>query len=404
MHIRYDGSVEVTAIVSGGRGEQYRYVWQKSTDNGETWTDVETQVLAKDTSVVVLEHNTQPTIVRVLVTDASTDGCEGTAIAQVSLPVAHIKLALEVEVPDVPHCTQDYPVTVTIRNYGQGTADSVWAKVKLPNNVDFVNQADSMLFLGDMPGGMVIDTVINVRSYVIQNVPSALPVKAQIWYCVEGDSVPSVTYGDWDWNRTELQLDEDVDTMHVMPYFTLDDYHITGFDDTVCFLNTAHLYASSDLAGTQYIRWFGDKALRNLLQIDTVTAGQRAEYILDSLRTVTTLYVTIESEDFCPAVLAGAVNAKLNASATQTEIIKNGTTLVGISDKVKFYDTGGNNGNYGNNENLTHTFTTGAGEIALRLNQIALGTGEVFTIYDGPTASGVPLAQITSSINDLHQQ
>ena len=96
VHIRYDGSAEVTATVTGGRGEQYQYVWQKSTDNGATWVAVETQVLASDTSVLVLEHNTQPTLVRVTVTDASTDACMGTSTVQVALPVAHIKLALEV--------------------------------------------------------------------------------------------------------------------------------------------------------------------------------------------------------------------------------------------------------------------------------------------------------------------
>ena len=400
VHIRYDGNAEVTATVTGGRGEQYQYVWQKSTDNGATWEDVETQVLASDTSVLVLEHNTQPTLVRVTVTDASTDACMGTSTVQVALPVAHIKLALEVSVPDVPHCSQDYPVTVTVRNYGQGTADSVWAKVKLPANVDFVNQADSMLFLGDMPGGMVIDTVINVRSYIIQNTASAHPVKAQIWYCVEADSVPSVTYGDWDWNRTELQLDEDVDTMHVMPFFTLDDYTIVGYDDTVCYLGTAILQASSDLEGTQYIRWFGDRALRNQLKIDTLVAGQFSEYELDSLRTVTTLYVTIESEDLCPAVLAGAVDAKLNAAETQNVSMKNGQTYLGLSDKVRFYDTGGPSSSYSNNEDYTHTFITGAGEVALRLNSINIGNaGDVFTIYDGETATGIPLAQITSSVN-----
>ena len=303
-------------------------------------------------------------------------------------------------VPDVPHCSQDYPVTVTVRNYGQGTADSVWAKVKLPDNVDFVNQADSMLYLGHMPGGMVIDTVINVRSYVIQNVPSALPVKAQIWYCVEADSVPTVTYGDWDWNGAPRQIDEDVDTMHVMPFFTLDDYSIVGFDDTVCYLGTAILHASSNQTGTQYIRWFGDRALRNQLKIDTLVAGQFSEYELDSLRTVTTLYVTIESEDLCPAVLAGAVDAKLNASETQIVSMTNGQTYLGLSDKVRFYDAGGSGGNYNNNEDFTHTFITGAGEVALRLNSISIGNaGDVLTIYDGPTASGIPLTQITSSVS-----
>ena len=267
---------------------------------------------------------------------------------------------------------------MTVRNYGQGTADSVWAKVKLPANVDFVNQADSMLFLGDMPGGMVIDTVINVRSYIIQNTASAHPVKAQIWYCVEADSVPSVTYGDWDWVRTELQLDEDVDTMHVMPFFSLDDYTITGYDDTVCYLGTAYLHASSDLAGTQYIRWFGDRALRNLLKVDTLSAGQLSEYMIDSLRTVTTLYVTIESEDFCPAVLAGAVNAKFNSAPTLIEVIKNGSTLIGISDNVRFYDTGGSTASYGNNEDFTHTFSTGSGEVAFRLNSLNVGTAKSY--------------------------
>ena len=34
VHVRYDGTAEVTATVTGGRGDAYRYVWQKSTDDG----------------------------------------------------------------------------------------------------------------------------------------------------------------------------------------------------------------------------------------------------------------------------------------------------------------------------------------------------------------------------------
>ena len=396
-YVHYDGSVTIDAHAEGGKEEAYLYQWHTSTDGGTSWNFVSSDTTGHDASITL--HNlTEPTQVKVTVQDASTDPCTGAEDIVKFIPIANIKLSLDIEVADVDVCEQDYPVKVTVHNNGPQTAEQVTALVKLPYNVEFINPADSLLLVGDLAGHDSAVFNFIVRSYVIDNYEQHLPVKAQIWSCVQGDSVPTVEYGDWNWNGAPRQVDEDVDSLVTKPYLLPSDFSIAAIDDTVCYLNTAVLKASSDIAAPQYFKWYGDAALTQLLKTDTVdTEGGYTQYEVDSITTETTLYITIENDNYCPAVLAGAVNAKFNAASTRTVNMQDGSTPVGINDNISFYDDGGVSGNYLNKKDYTHTFTSTSGAVVLRLNIITLGTGEALTLYDGPTTSSPVLASYTAS-------
>ena len=67
-----------------------------------------------------------------------------------------------------------------------------------------------------------------------------------------------------------------------------------------------------------------------------------------------------------------------------------------------FYDTGGANGNYGNNENLTLTvYPQGSGRaVSVTFSQVDIeASNDQLLVYNGPSATGTPLATITGKDN-----
>lgn len=396
--VHYNGSASVTAVAVGGRGDLYRYEWETSLDSGETWTFY-SAVMGTGSVTMDFDHLTQSLMVRVRVSDASSDSCAGYAVATVLIPVAHIRLALSVEVPEVERCVQDYPVQVTVRNRGLGLAEQVTAKLQLPDNVRFADLSDTLWSLGDLAGGDTITKTVVIRSHIVGNQMLNLPVKGQIWSCLQGDSVPTVVYGDWDWAGSPRQEDEDVDTMVVMPFMDVANYHIEGFDDTVCYMGTAHLRAMSDIVIPQYIKWWGDPQLRRLLKEDTLDSpGAFSEYDIEKVRSVTSLYVTIENDGFCPAVHNGVSTDKFTTPVTQVVNMGDGSTLVGMKDHVRFFDSGGSAGNYGNDESFVHTFITATGALSVRFNTVRLSTGDNIVVYDGISVDA-PILDIITGTN-----
>ena len=403
VQVHYDGDATVTANAEGGRGDSYRYSWEISVDGGGSWTSLGDSISGSSANLY-LNHVTQPTHVRVSISDASANPCVGTAQADIFIPVSNVQLTLDLSIPDLQQCESNYPATVTVKNHKPGTAHDVTVKLGLPENVVPLNPDDTLIALGDIAGNDSVSVTINLHNGLMPTATTTLPVKAQIWSCSEGDSVPTVLYGDWDWNGDPRQADEDVDSLRIKPVMSLAGYHLIAQDDAVCYNGTAVLRATSDVDMPQYIRWYADPALRILLKTDTLnTAGESSEYTIENLVRDTTLYITIENDGFCPAIDSVATYAKLNAPATRTMNIADGSTLVGIADKIKFYDTGGPSGNYGNGENIVHTFTTSSGQVVLRLNSITIGAGDRFFIYDGPTATGAPIYLLLGSSNSNAQ-
>ncbi|MCS6992091.1 MAG: CUB domain-containing protein [Chitinophagales bacterium] len=70
-----------------------------------------------------------------------------------------------------------------------------------------------------------------------------------------------------------------------------------------------------------------------------------------------------------------------------------------ITCDALFYDSGGPNGNYGNNENFVHTFTTStAGQcIKFTFYTFNIASGDVLNVYDGPNTSSPLMGSYTGA-------
>lgn len=75
-----------------------------------------------------------------------------------------------------------------------------------------------------------------------------------------------------------------------------------------------------------------------------------------------------------------------------------GEDIKSTLDSGKIYDTGGPNGNYGNNEYYEFTIAPcGASSVTLDFSSLNIVAGDLLYIYDAPTASGSPIAQISGN-------
>src|SRR5687767_390198 len=84
--------------------------------------------------------------------------------------------------------------------------------------------------------------------------------------------------------------------------------------------------------------------------------------------------------------------------SAQSVNMSNGSTN---TCSATFFDSGGPGGNYGNNENLSHTFfpATPGTAVELTFTSYSSGASDVITIYDGPDNSYPLLFSGTGTLN-----
>ena len=114
--------------------------------------------------------------------------------------------------------------------------------------------------------------------------------------------------------------------------------------------------------------------------------GQDKEFLLMS-----DIDLSLESEDWVPIGNYGLSYdpAQIISSATTTVNMNNGTTIVSADNPVRFYDSGGPTGNYGNNENFLHTFISNNGSpITIRFTNVSASCYyDYMTIYNAASAN-----------------
>jgi uncharacterized protein (TIGR02145 family) len=379
--IHYNGDITLQATTKGGKSPQFEYQWFSSED-GIVWNHEQT-VVTNDTSYYNINNLIESLYVRVVVRDVSPTSCGITDTAVYYIPIAHIKLSLSLSVSTDDPCVSHNAV-LRVRNDGQEAAEDIVCHVQAPEGLLelFGNDVINIAFLG--PGESWTDTfrlsLINRPS-----VDTIVALKAQIWSCRQGDSVPEVIYGDWDWQGAPRYADEDSANIHLLPSFSASEYHITTINDEVCYGSDAQLAAFSDLAAPQYFNWYADAALSQLIQQDTIYhAGDHALHNISNLQTNTTLYVTLHTAEKCPPLSSGVMVYKFETPTTDTVIMNNGVTYVGAENHIKFYDSGGPEGNLGAEE-FVHTFSTEEGVIGILFRKRSVNN---LMIYDGNSVSG----------------
>jgi len=165
--------------------------------------------------------------------------------------------------------------------------------------------------------------------------------------------------------------------------FGLENYsdtsNVTVVDDSACYNYEARLIASSNLQLPYYVYWYDSELQGNLLQCDTILeVTDVSAFVIPHLLEETTLYVTVANHNTC-APIWGTIYDVVNMT--------NGTSLLAGGEGVRFYDSGGENGNYSDNEHLTQTFSCpDRPRLYLYFNELNIAVGDTLFVYAGLTA------------------
>lgn len=168
-------------------------------------------------------------------------------------------------------------------------------------------------------------------------------------------------------------------------------------DGYACYNHTASLRASSSISTPYYICWYQDKRQQYLLQCDTIyNPANYSTLYVNNVVGDTSVFVTVSNAGQCAATY-GALNHLVN--------MHNGTTTLAQGEGARFFDSGGELGNYGDNESLTHTFNCpGETRLDVTVNSVDIAIGDTLFIYAGTTVTpSALLASVThtSSLNSL---
>ncbi len=398
--VHYNGDVTLMAIASGGKNQQYEYHWFSSTD-GINWTD-ENLAMASDTTYYTFSNLNRSRYVKVTVRDVSVDACGDSDTAVYFIPIANIKLSLNLPIETENPCNSMYKALLTVMNDGEQSAEDIVCHLHVPNNF-YVNSDDTIIRINTLAANEAKTDTIQLMLLHRPSIDTTFLVKAQICSCRQGDSVPEVIYGDWDWQGLPRQVDEDTAKVHILPVFSPADYHLITINDETCMGNDALLSAYSDISAPQYFNWFTDPSLIHLVQTDTIfNPGDYAHYSINNLQEQTTLYVTVQNAEKCPPMASGIMDFKFELPITDTVIMHNGITHIGMNDHVKFYDTGGPDNNHGENEDFIHTFCTDEGVLKVNFRNINIYNSNTLYIYDGANINTpliATLKNITGSIS-----
>ena len=391
--VQYNGSITMKAVATGGGNQQFEYCWFSSND-GINWYD-EHIVIAHDTSYHTYTNLTAPLYVKVVVKDVSANTCGGKDSATYIIPIAHVKLSLNLTIQTDDPCNSKHKALLTIKNDGEQNAEDIVCHLHVPNNFYLSNSEDTVIRINILAAHDSITDTIRLMLLHRPSIDTTYIVKAQIWSCLQGDSVPEVIYGDWDWQGTPRQADEDSANVHVLPVFSAGDYHLTTINDDVCFNDNAVLSAFSDIPTPQYFKWFSDPDLMHLIQTDTIfTLGDYAHLNINNLQANTTVYVTVQNTEKCPPMANGIMDFKYDLPITDTVIMNNGITKVGMNDHIKFYDTGGPDNDHDFNEDIIHTFSTDEGVLKIVFRNISTKKYNYLYIYDGPSINSPLIATL----------
>ncbi len=124
-------------------------------------------------------------------------------------------------------------------------------------------------------------------------------------------------------------------------------------DDLVCYGGTARLTARSTLTPPYDIRWYGDYAMTQLLKMETIVAENAVSvYDTAGITQRTALFVSVGRDSVCPS---------FNGMVTDTMHLRPGRTQLSCGRVVGLYDSGGDQGKFGFNEDVVHTFSTSDG-------------------------------------------
>lgn len=183
-----------------------------------------------------------------------------------------------------------------------------------------------------------------------------------------------------------------VDTTHIAIFDAtevIDTSALTTIDGAACYDYEAVLQASADLAVPYYVYWYASQKQDSVIQCDTILDSHTSSYfVFPHLLNDTSLFVTAENEASC----AGAFGT-IHHWVTMND----GITNMRGGEGARFYDTGGEQHNYSDNEHYIHTFTCNDRDyFTLLINSLDIVIGDTLFVYEG-TANDSLVLVITNS-------
>ncbi|MCQ2202759.1 MAG: hypothetical protein MJZ27_11865, partial [Bacteroidales bacterium] len=194
----------------------------------------------------------------------------------------------------------------------------------------------------------------------------------------------------------------DLAEAHVSIKAPLGQEALTATNDTVCYDNTAHLTATSDVSYPQYYTWWASDGT-TLLKQDTVWAEGGQTYLDVNHQTSDSLYyVSVTDGLSCPYVPAVHKHHLMPAyNMNQTSV---DTTFLSCGDSIPFYDEGGKNGNTTTSSSYYRIFKAEPGQqVTIHIDTLSLYNSSSYylRIYDGVSTSGKLLATLYGNKSNL---
>lgn len=300
----------------------------------------------------------------------------------------------------LPYGSESGWYTVEITNTGCQTSftDSVYIEVLRAPTIDILS--DTTLCAGSEIELALVAQSNGTVHYTLHH--SGAPQSGEISSTAQAGDTLYQTFPIWGDNLFWVTGAEDercayhhtVDTTRVQIYgvesTAASSLHIE--DGFACYDYDAVLGASSTLAPPYFVNWYSSLEQDVLLQRDTIwNASQAASLTIPNLHNDTMVYVSLSNVGRCEN-LYGAIYHTVNMG--------NGNFLLQSGEGVRFFDSGGESGDYSNNEQLTQTFCgTGQGGLRVLFNALEVISGDTLFVYEGAVADPAHLAAvITHSI------
>ena len=384
---RHGHDITLTAKGLGGQESLYKYEWFTSMD-GQNWTEspVRTQTLSDIDQYEIL-NLTSSQYVKVKVTDVGSEPCNGTGEKTVFLEIADIALALEINSTVTDMCQGEFPVNVKVVNDGLEAANNVKVKLHLPSGMLLSNEADTLIFVGNVASKSSLSTQVYVRNANHPDESQTDTVKAQIWACDQGDA--HAMYRNWNWLGMPTEDDEAIMTITTRPSVDINDV-VSVNSQEICYGAEATFAAvTTSLQAPVTFTWYGDDNLSQIIKRQTITSGPIAisTLTMDNITRNHPCFVSVQNEAYCPAFNTVDVTVKQRTTPTDTILMQNGMRIVTNQDHIMLYDDGGPDGYYQSNQQLSYLFKSADGsKIILSFDNAgknSLSSNGLIEIFEG---------------------
>lgn len=294
----------------------------------------------------------------------------------------------------LPYGSESGWYTVEITNTGCQTAfsDSVYIEVLRAPTIDILS--DTTLCAGSEIELALVSQSNGEVHYTLHH--SGAPQSGEVSFTAQSGDTLHYTFpilGDnlfWATDATDERCayHHTIDTTRVLVYGAEPDAtsDLNTVDGFACYGYEAIMQASSTLTTPYYINWYASPRQDTLLQRDTIrNAAQAAAYSIPDLLHDTVLYVTLSNAGRCEN-LYGAIYHSINMNG--------GTVGLQSGEGARFFDSGGEYGNYSNNEQMTQTFCTDADGMRLLFHALEVLAGDTLFVYEGAAADPAHLAAV----------